>query len=129
MGTPAIARSRRIISPPRRSDRRIRLDPLDLPIATILATDNARGVQGPDGLEERGLLVAHRFMVFAGWRVHHHVGEHLKHVVLNHVAERPGCIVEAAAVVDAERFRHGDLDASTKVRFHSGSNGAFANRV
>ena len=33
-------------------------------------------------------------------------------MVLDHVAQRPGRVVEAAAIVDAEGLRHGDLDGA-----------------
>jgi hypothetical protein len=50
-------------------------------------------------------------MLFAGRRVHHHGGQDLQHVVLNHVAKGAGCVVEAPAVFNAKGFRHRDLDA------------------
>ncbi|MEK6439156.1 hypothetical protein WBK50_09100 [Pseudonocardia sp. T1-2H] len=40
-----------------------------------------------------------------------HAGQHLQHVVLHHVADRSGAVVEPAAVGHVERLGHGDLDA------------------
>jgi hypothetical protein len=47
----------------------------------------------------------------AGRRVHGDQGQHLRQVVLDHVAERADGVVEPAAVLDAEIFRHRDLHA------------------
>ena len=44
-----------------------------------------------------------------GRRLHQGEGQDLHHVVLHDVAQRPGALVEAAPVFDAERFGHGDL--------------------
>ena len=42
-------------------------------------------------------------------RLHRHQREQLQHVVLDHVAQRAGTVVVAAAVLDAEGLGHGDL--------------------
>src|SRR6185437_1935739 len=65
-----------------------------------------------DRLQKLGLLVALRFMLFAGRGVHHHIRKNLQHVVLNHIAEGADGVVEAAPVLNAKGFRHGDLDAA-----------------
>ncbi len=65
-----------------------------------------------DRLQQRGLLVALRLVRLSGWRIHHHDGEDLQHVVLDHVAKGADRVVEAAAVLNAKGFRHGDLDAA-----------------
>ena len=54
-------------------------------------------------------------MIFTGRRIHCQVGKHLQHVVLDHVADRPGLVVEVAAVLHAELLRHRDLDAADVV--------------
>jgi hypothetical protein len=38
-------------------------------------------------------------------------GDHLEHVVLHHIANRPGLFVESAAASHAETLGHGDLHA------------------
>ena len=54
-------------------------------------------------------------MFLARRRIHGEIGEHLKHVVLKHVADGPGLVVEFAAVLHAEILRHGDLDAADMI--------------
>ena len=57
------------------------------------------------------LLVAQRIRVHArGW-LHRKKTNHLQQVILDHVANRAGFVVKLAAPLNAERFRHGDLDA------------------
>ena len=46
----------------------------------------------------------------SGRRLGQHGGQHLQHVVLQHVADGAGPVVEPAAVGDVERLGHGDLD-------------------
>ena len=50
-------------------------------------------------------------MLLAGRRIHRELRQDLKHVVLQHVADRSGLVVEPAAILHAEILGHGDLDA------------------
>ena len=62
-------------------------------------------------LEHRHLLRAHRLGVERGGRLHGHHGEHLQHVVLQHVRERAGLVVVGGpAALHAQLLGHGDLD-------------------
>ena len=71
-------------------------------IAGILAAHDVRRIERTHGLQQRRLLVAHRLVLFARRRVHRQLRQHLQHVVLHHVADRAGFVVEAAAILHAE---------------------------
>ena len=51
----------------------------------------------------------------AGRRLHRQQRDDLEHVVLDHVADRAGLVVERAAALDAEALGHRDLDAGDVV--------------
>ena len=62
------------------------------------------------------LLVAHRIGRGAGRRLHRQDAQQLQHVILHHVAQRAGLVIEPAAPPDSELLGHGDLhvaDAAT----------------
>ena len=70
------------------------------------------------------LFVADGFTVVADRRFHGQIRQDLEKMVLHHVANGPGLIVEGASPFDAEIFRHGDLNAfdmvSVPERFREG---------
>ena len=59
--------------------------------------------------EHFGFLCADRGGIEARGRLHGHHRKQREHVVRDHVAQRPGCLVELAALLHAHRLRHGDL--------------------
>ena len=63
------------------------------------------------GLGELGLLGAHGLRVEGVRRLHGDHAEQLEHVVRHHVAQRPGRLVEAAPLLDADGLGRRDLDA------------------
>ena len=76
-----------------------------------MAADGVGGGQRAQRVDHPGFGVEPRVDAFPGRRVGQHAGQHLQHVVLHHVADRAGAVVEPAAVGDVERLGHGDLDA------------------
>ena len=64
---------------------------------------------GRDGLPDLELFAAHAFGLEAGGRLERDQRQQLHHVVLHHVAQRAGLLVERAAAFDAEGFGHGNL--------------------
>ncbi len=78
-------------------------------VATKLAAHHAVGAQRADGAQHLGLLVADPFAVGAGRRLHGQVADDLEQVILDDVANDAGLLVELAAPLDPEVFRHGDL--------------------
>ncbi len=62
-------------------------------------------------LQDLHLLVPHRLAVHPRRRLQRQVAQQLEQVVLDDVADRAGGVVEPAAALDAEVFRHGDLHA------------------
>ncbi|MDX2529744.1 hypothetical protein PV420_37305 [Streptomyces europaeiscabiei] len=86
-------------------------------------------VLGPDGTD--GAEGSDAFVEDVGGRsgarcVHDEVGEHLQQVVLDHVAQAAGRIVEAAAVGHVEVLGHGDLDAAYEAAVQDGVDGGVA---
>ena len=63
-----------------------------------------------DRAQDLDLLVAQRVGLERRRRLHRDEADQLEQVVLDHVARRPGLLVEGAATLDADRLRHGDLD-------------------
>jgi hypothetical protein len=55
------------------------------------------------------LLVAHRIRVIRHRRFHRHDAQQLQQVILHHVAQRAGLVIERAASLDAELLGHRDL--------------------
>ena len=80
----------------------------------VLAQDQllvqALQVQGAQGAEDLGALVADQFGVEQGRRLHGAQGQEHHHVVLEHVPQDPGLVVEPGAVADAEVLGRGDAD-------------------
>ena len=67
------------------------------------------GTQRLNGMQNFGLLIAHRVGVKRNRRLHGGQGDQLHDVIRHHVAQRTGCVVIAAAMFDADGFRHRDL--------------------
>ena len=95
-----------------RSDSRERACPIVRAVA-ILAADGAAehifGAKRLDGVQDLGLLIAHGVGLERDRRLHGGEADELHNVVRHHVAQRAGLIVIAAALLDADRFRHGNL--------------------
>ena len=88
----------------------LRVDPGDLVVALVLAADGVlRGQRGQRG-HHAVLGVPPARKARPGRRFGQHGRQHLQHVVLQHVADRAGPVVEPAPVGDVERLGHGDLD-------------------
>jgi hypothetical protein len=66
-------------------------------------------VQLGNRAEYLDLLIADRVAIYAGEGLHGQKSYDLKHVVLDHVADRPGVIVELTPSLDPELLRHRDL--------------------
>ncbi len=64
---------------------------------------------GLERLEDLDLLVADRVLGQAGGRLHRHHAQQLQQVVLHHVAQRAGVVVELAARFHAKLLGDGDL--------------------
>jgi hypothetical protein len=96
-----------------RLDGRVRRDAFLVPVAGhLVPLDDAGGVLTPDelvrgerayGLKQLRLAVANVLWVKRVGRLHRHEREHLEQVVLDHVAERPGLLVVAAAPLSLPR--------------------------
>ena len=69
------------------------------------------GFQRPQHLE---LFVADRVGVGVDRRLHRHRAQQLQRVVLHHVAQGAGVVVESAAFLHAKVFGHGDLDVGDR---------------
>ena len=95
--------------------RHIRLFPIGIHLlaqhcaGAILAAHRPCRLDGGHRGEHFGLLRADRSGIEARWRLHGHHRKEREHVVRDHVAERPGRLVEPAALLHAHRLRHGDL--------------------
>ena len=81
------------------------------PVAEELTADHIARPQRGDRFQYLHLLIAHRLAVDARWWLHHESREHLKHMVLDHVADCAGLVIECAAILHTERLGHGHLDA------------------
>ncbi len=91
--------------------RRLRVHALDLEIALVLAAHRVLGGQRPQRGNHPRLGVPPVGQARPVRRFGQHGGQHLEHVVLDHVPDGPGPVVEPAAVGDVERLGHRDLDA------------------
>ncbi len=80
-------------------------------VADELAAHDVVLAQRAHRLQHLDLLVADRFAVGARRRLHRQVAQQLEQVVLHHVADRAGVVVEGAAALHAEVLGHGDLHA------------------
>ena len=103
-----------------RLDGRLRRDPFLVPVpGHLVSLDHAGRVLTPDelvrgerahGLEQLRLAVANVLRGERVGRLHRHEREHLEQVVLDHVAQRAGLLVVAAAPLDAGGLGDRDLD-------------------
>ena len=89
----------------------MRIDPRFLSIAVKLATHNVGRAQRRNRAEHLHLLVAHRIGIHRRGRLHCEQPDNLQHVILYHIANRPGLFVKLAAAFHAKRLGHGDLHA------------------
>ena len=64
-----------------------------------------------NGLQHFHLLVANGFTVRSDRRLHRQVAQHLEEMILNHVADGAGLIVERAAALHPEVLGHRNLHA------------------
>ena len=80
-----------------------------LPVAEILAAHHVAAVQRLDGTQQAGFFVADGLVVAAGRRLHGQAGQHLQQVILDHVPNGAGLLVEMPAAADAKIFRQRDL--------------------
>ena len=62
------------------------------------------------------LFIAHRGRVKAGRRLHRHQSKQLQHVVLDHVAQGAGIVIETHAPLKPDRFGDGNLDMFDNMR-------------
>ena len=85
-----------------RLDLRIGRDALFLPIAAELPPDQVVRLDRRDRLQHLHLLIANGFAVGADRRLHRQIAQDLEEMVLDHVANGAGLIVESAAAFDAE---------------------------
>ena len=90
-------------------------DVLFLAVAVVLAAHDIVARQRPHRLEDAGLLAVHGGEAPVGGRLHRQQGDDLEQVVLDHVAQRAGALVEAAARADAEVLGERDLHAGDMV--------------
>ncbi len=82
-----------------------------LAIAAELPADQVPRFEWRDCLEHLYLFIADRLAVGSDRRLHGQIGQHLKQVILDHIANGAGLIVEGSAALDPERLRHRDLHA------------------
>jgi hypothetical protein len=71
---------------------------------------HALGREGLEGFQHLELLVADRVGVVGGRRLHRDHGQQLQGMVLHHVAQRAGLVVEVAPRAHADGLGQGDLD-------------------
>ena len=67
-----------------------------------LSANDVLLIQRRNRSQHLDLFVAQRFAVGSRWRLHRQVREHLEQMILNHVADRAGLVVERAATLYAE---------------------------
>ena len=68
----------------------------------------------PDRVQHVDFFVAHFVGLKRGGRLHRHQTQQLQQVVLNHVPQRAGAVIVAAATTDADLLGNGDLDMVDK---------------
>src|ERR1700722_14626368 len=78
-------------------------------VALELSSNQMLWVQRGNRAEYLDLLVADRVAIYAGGGLHGQKSYDLKHVILDHVADRPGVIVELPPSLDPELLCHRDL--------------------
>ena len=62
-----------------------------------------------DGMQNLSLLVANRIRIERDRRLHGGKGDQLQNVVRDHIAQRASLVVIPSALLDSQRFGHGDL--------------------
>src|SRR4029453_4624027 len=82
-----------------------------LPVTTKLTANKILCLQRPNSLQDLNLFVADRFTIGSHRWLHRQVHQNLEQVILNHVADRAGLIVERPPALNSEVFRHGYLYA------------------
>src|SRR5215831_21122865 len=92
-------------------DFRARRHAILLQIATKLATDKILRLQRRNSFEYFNFFVPERFTIGSDRWLHRQVNQDLKQMILNHVADRAGLIIERPPPLDPEILRHGDLHA------------------
>ena len=100
-----------------RSERfhvRIGRDALFLPVAAELPADQIVRLDGRDRFQYLDLLIANGLTVHADRRLHRKIAQDLEEMVLDHIANGAGLIVETAAAFHTEDLRHGDLRHSQR---------------
>ena len=80
-------------------------------VPSELATHQVLLRQWWDCLQNFYRLVAYGFAVGSDRRRHRQLGEDLKQVILDHVADGAGLIIKGAPALNPEVFRHRDLHA------------------
>src|ERR1035438_1754697 len=78
-------------------------------VALELASNQMLGVQRRNRAEYLDLLIADSVAMHSGGGLHGQKSYDLKHVVLDHVTDRPSVIVELPPPLDPELLRHCDL--------------------
>jgi hypothetical protein len=76
-----------------------------------LSTNDVLSPQSGNGLQDLHLFVPQGLAVQSRRRLHREIAQHLEKVVLDDIADRARRVVEGAAALDAEVFRHRDLHA------------------
>src|SRR5919198_300331 len=102
-------------SPTIPSPSRLMRAPRLVAIAPELAADDVGFPQRRHGPHHGRLAVANGLGVAPGRRLHGKQGHDLEHVVLHHITDRAGRLVERPAALDTERLRLRDLDAGDVV--------------
>jgi hypothetical protein len=90
---------------------RVRGHAFDLPVTVVLALDRELRGQGAQRADELGLAGPPGIQAVPVRGFGQDGGEDLQQVVLDHVPDGAGLVVEAAPVRDVERLGHRDLDA------------------
>ena len=84
-------------------------------IAVELAAHHVPGRKRPNPLKHFDFFVLQTGIRHGHRGFHGHVGEQLEQMVLHHVPNRAGLLIERSAASDTEVFRHRDLHALDEV--------------
>src|SRR5579864_574614 len=87
----------------------IRCDAFLSLVSIELASHQMLWVQRWNGAEYFDLFIADSVAMQPSGRLHGQKGYNLKHVVLDHIADRTGSVVKLTSPLDAELFSHRDL--------------------
>src|SRR4029077_16158505 len=80
-------------------------------VTTKLTANKIVCLQRPNSLQDLNLFVTYRFTIGSHRWFHREVRQDLEQVILNHVANRAGLVVECPAGLNSEVFGHGYLHA------------------